>query len=100
VIATIWRFDVQPDALDAFESAYGPHGDWAQLFARAPGYAGTELLRLESTDAVYLTINRWQTLADYERFKANLGDDYAELDRRCEAFTLDEAWLGMHTVME
>jgi hypothetical protein len=32
-------------ALWEFESRYGPEGDWAQLFRRAPGYHGSELLR-------------------------------------------------------
>jgi heme-degrading monooxygenase HmoA len=44
MIATIWRFRVQPGKLDAFERAYGPQGDWARLFARAEGFIATELL--------------------------------------------------------
>ena len=27
MIATVWRFEVKPDAVAAFESIYGPRGD-------------------------------------------------------------------------
>ncbi|HEY6942239.1 antibiotic biosynthesis monooxygenase family protein [Dokdonella sp.] len=100
MVATIWRFRVQPDRTDAFERAYGPRGDWARLFERAEGYAGTELLKLHGEPATWLTIDRWRSEGDYERAKALLADDYAALDRRCEAYTCDEAWLGLHTVVE
>lgn len=97
MIATLWRFRVPPTERPAFEQAYGADGDWARLFARADGYAGTELLRQD--DGAYLTIDRWCSLADYERAKTTLADDYAALDRRCEAYTSDETWLGLYTIV-
>lgn len=100
MVATIWRFRVQPAMTDAFEHAYGPRGEWARLFARAEGYAGTELLKLHGEPATWLTIDRWQSEGDYARAKTSLADDYAALDRRCEAYTCDETWLGLHTVVE
>jgi len=100
MIATIWRFHVPAAEVDAFENAYGPQGDWAKLFARAAGYAGTELLKLDGGDGVYLTIDRWNSEADFHAAKRMLHDEYTELDRRCEAYTSEEAWLGMHTVLE
>lgn len=100
MIATIWRFRVHPGMIEAFERAYGPRGDWARLFERTDGYAGTELLRLHGEPATWLTIDRWRSEADYERAKATLADDYAALDRRCEAYTSDETWLGLHSVVD
>jgi len=100
VIATLWRFRVRPQASAAFEQAYGPRGDWARLFARAEGYAGTELLKLEGEPAHYLTLDRWQSLQHFERAKALLAIDYAALDRRCEAYTSEETWLGTYGIVE
>ncbi|HJT98107.1 MAG TPA: hypothetical protein VJ696_07305 [Rhodanobacteraceae bacterium] len=100
MIATIWRFEVRSASVGAFESAYGPHGDWALLFGRAPGYAGTELLRLGGHDGVYYTIDRWNSEAEFDAAKRLLADDYAALDRRCEAYTSDESWLGLSTICD
>jgi heme-degrading monooxygenase HmoA len=100
MIATIWRFHVVPSEVAAFERAYGPAGDWAKLFARAQGYAGTELLRFSGGEPVYLTIDRWNSEEAFHAAKRMLHDAYAELDRRCDAYTCEETWLGMHTVLE
>jgi heme-degrading monooxygenase HmoA len=100
MIATIWRFRVRPGKGDAFERAYGPHGDWARLFARAEGYAGTELLKLQGETATYLTIDRWLSAAAWHQAKAALAEDYAALDRCCEAYTSEETWLGLHDVQQ
>lgn len=100
MIATIWRFRVNHDAIATFERIYGPHGDWAQLFRRCNGYAGTELLKLDGEEPTYLTIDRWQASADYHAAKAARADDYIALDRACETLTSDETWLGLHTLVE
>jgi heme-degrading monooxygenase HmoA len=100
MIATIWRFRVRPGKADAFERAYGPRGDWARLFARADGFVDTQLLKLHAEIATYLTIDRWRSEAHYHRAKAVLADDYAALDRCCEAYTSEETWLGLHAVMD
>lgn len=100
MIATIWRFRVPAAAVADFERAYGPSGDWARLFARAPGYAGTELLKLHGEDGTYLTIDRWNSGNDFHAAKEMLDHDYTALDRRCEAYTSEETWLGLHTLLE
>ena len=99
MIAIIWRFRVQPGKLDAFERAYGPQGDWARLFSRAEGFIATELLKLHGEAATYLTIDRWRSEAAFAHAKATLADDYAALDRCCEAYTSEESWLGLHDVV-
>lgn len=100
MVATIWRFRVPPAMTAEFERAYGPHGDWVRLFRRANGYLGTELMKLGGDDGVYLTIDRWRSENDFGAAKASLAPDYAELDRRCEAYTSEETWLGLHTLIE
>ncbi|GAA0714899.1 antibiotic biosynthesis monooxygenase [Dokdonella soli] len=100
MITSVWRFRVIDGAVAAFEEAYGPRGDWARLFSRAAGFIGTELLRLDGDEPVYLTIDRWNCASDYHHARAALDFGYAALDRRCEAYTSEETWLGLHTVIE
>jgi heme-degrading monooxygenase HmoA len=100
MIATIWRFRVPADSVAEFERAYGSRGDWAQLFAQAPGYAGTELLALDGERGVYVTIDRWHAEVDFQNAKTLLEHDYAALDSRCEAYTSEETWLGLYAILD
>ncbi|HET8712938.1 MAG TPA: antibiotic biosynthesis monooxygenase [Gemmatimonadales bacterium] len=90
----VWSYDVKPEQVRAFERAYGPDGDWVRLFRRAPGYAGTELRRETDRAAHYLTIDRWNTRADYRRFRDAFRSEYALLDARCGALTDSEKRVG------
>jgi heme-degrading monooxygenase HmoA len=99
MVATVWSFRIRPEAAAAFERCYGPGGDWARLFARADGFASTELLRQESDPARYLTIDRWRSTEAFERARTRLAGEYAALDAACEAWTLEETWLGLHRVL-
>jgi hypothetical protein len=99
MIATIWRSRVLPAAVDAFERVHGPHGDRAQRFARAGDHAGTELLRCEGAP-VCLSTDRWHNAAAHQYAGTGLAAEYAALDRRCEAYTSEETWLGLHEVAE
>jgi hypothetical protein len=38
----VWEYEVEIGRVDAFLAAYRADGEWAQLFERADGYAGTE----------------------------------------------------------
>ena len=99
MIAIVWRYRVSASSADAFERAYGPRGDWARLFARAQGYIGTELLRIDGGDT-YLTIDRWAGRSEFDDAKRMLHDDYDALDRRCEAYTLEETSLGVFALLD
>jgi heme-degrading monooxygenase HmoA len=94
---SIWRYRVAEGERSRFERAYGPDGDWAGLFARDPGYLGTELL----TDGkgAYVTLDRWQDEAAWARFKQAHGAAYAELDAAMEALTLEEHPIGAFGVV-
>jgi heme-degrading monooxygenase HmoA len=96
----VWRYRVEDRHRERFETAYGPDGDWAQLFGRAEGYIGTELLRSQSgTDghAHYMTLDRWRSEADWLRFKASHQEAYLALDRQFEALTAGEEMIGTFT---
>lgn len=90
----VWAFDVKPACVQAFESAYGPEGDWAGLSRGAPGYGGTELLRDVDTAGRYLTIDRWRSREDFWRFREAFRSEYLALDARCEQLTDREQLVG------
>jgi heme-degrading monooxygenase HmoA len=80
----------------AFESAYGPEGDWARLFRTAEGFLGTTLLKGEGTPAEYLTLDRWVSRDAYERFRRDRWAEFTALDRHCEALTALEKEIGAY----
>lgn len=98
MIVSIWRYEVDPANREAFEAGYGPRGAWAELFACAPGYLGTELLC--DDDGIYVTLDRWRDLANWTAFKAQFEADYARLDARFDALTRDERPIGIFTLAE
>ena len=90
----IWAFKVHPEHVDAFGRHYREGGAWTQLFRRARGYVGTQLLR-DATDPLrFVTIDTWHSVEDYETFRAEYASEYAELDRLCEGLTLEETLIG------
>jgi heme-degrading monooxygenase HmoA len=93
--AIIWTYDITPEYEAAFRAAYGPNGDWAQLFARAPGFLGAELLGGER----YATIDRWESQAAFEAFQAQHGEAYAALDAKLAHLTRAQQRVGGFTVM-
>ena len=100
MIATVWRFRVRAEHVAAFERVYGPAGDWAKLFAKAPGYAGTKLLKQDGEPGTYLTLDLWRDDTAFVASKELLQGDYAALDRRCEAYTCEETWLGLYRIVD
>jgi hypothetical protein len=71
-------------------------GDWAQLFAQAEGYLGTELLSSADTSQqqVFITIDRWQSVGHFAQFEAQFDTQYRTLDTQCDGMTLKERKLG------
>jgi heme-degrading monooxygenase HmoA len=100
VHAIVWEFEVRDGAEKPFEEAYGPDGAWARLFRNADGFLGTELLRDTRRPRRYLTIDRWRSLEDFAHFRQTHREEYAALDRRCEAWTASEVALGEWDVLE
>jgi heme-degrading monooxygenase HmoA len=90
----IWRYEVVDSNRGPFEEIYGADGAWAKLFAKADGYLGTEVLRSEKTPGEYMTIDRWESRGDFERFKEQFGEEYRAFDEACEALTVSEEHLG------
>lgn len=95
--AYLWEFLVRPDKASLFERMYGPEGDWVTLFRRAAGYVDTRLLKDRSAADRYVTIDRWESEADYRRFRERFADEYRSLDERCEGLTTEERFLGAYS---
>lgn len=92
----LWTFEVPADAEERFVAAYKSDGDWARLFASAPGFIRTELWK--SGDGLYLTADYWASAADFERFRSNLGEAYRRLDAELEGVSGIENFVGAFEV--
>jgi quinol monooxygenase YgiN len=90
----IWEFKVHPEHAEAFRRHYGEGGEWTQLFRRARGYLGTQLLQDRKDPLRFFTIDSWSSFEDYEAFRASYTSEYAALDRLCDGFTVDETLIG------
>ena len=88
----LWRFEVPPKTEQRFLAAYASNGDWARLFATAPGFIRTELWR--NGDGIYLTADHWESVAAFERFQAGKGTEYRRLDAALEGISGIETFLG------
>lgn len=90
----IWEFVVRPGKEKLFEQMYSPDGDWARLFGQGKGYCGTRLTRDCDESRCYLTLDFWESQADYERFKSQHAAEYKAIDIKCEALTEQESEVG------
>jgi heme-degrading monooxygenase HmoA len=97
VFVVVWQFEVAEEHIAAFEAAYGPAGEWAQLFRSSPKYLGTELLRDAYIPGSYLTIDRWASEEDFRAFRKDHDGQYEALDRKCDALTSRETRVGAYT---
>ncbi len=90
MLIILWEFTVREEHLQEFIRACGSHRAWANLFSRADGYLGTELLRSSTQPNLFLTIDRWESAASFEIFHERFGREYNELDARFAGHTTSE----------
>jgi heme-degrading monooxygenase HmoA len=98
MFVVVWQFEVAEEKASAFETAYGPDGNWAQLFRKSPDYLGTELLHDAYIQGSYLTIDRWASEQAFRNFRKENDAAYEVLDRTCDALTSRETRIGAYTV--
>lgn len=96
----LWEFVVPTDAREKFQQAYGPEGDWVRLFRRAEGYLGTELLHSQDASDIFLTIDRWETIAHFERFQNDFAHEYRDLDQKLEGISTSERKIGVFSAID
>ena len=94
----LWSFAVPPETEQRFLAAYRPDGDWAKLFAAAPGYIRTELWRAD--DGRYLTADHWDSWDEFERFQSSHGEAYRRLDAELEGIASAETFLGAFDLVD
>ena len=94
VYTVLWEFLVPPERRAAFEAAYDADGPWTELFARATGFVGIELLHSTEQEGRYLTVDRWRTRADFLAFRRDHGAEYETLDRRLDGLAEIETRIG------
>jgi len=90
----IWEFRVREEYVHEFVSAYNSNGEWAQLFRRAEGYLGTELLRSSHEPTIFLTVDRWDNSSCFQMFQNRFEAEYRRLDSRLATCTSVEKCLG------
>lgn len=88
----LWRFRAREGLEAAFEAAYGDEGDWSAFFRTGEGFLGTTLM--QATDGTYLTVDRWISEDAYRTFCNDRAEEYAQIDSRCAALTIEETPLG------
>lgn len=96
----LWEFRPRTGSEEAFETAYGPAGDWAGLFRKSQDYLGSELLKDRSDPARYLTVDRWTSREAFEEFRHHHAGEYQSLDDRCSALTEKEIPLGSYETLD
>jgi heme-degrading monooxygenase HmoA len=94
VYAILWEFLVPSQRRGEFEQAYAANGLWAELFTRANGFVGVQLLKCTEQDGRYLTVDRWRSCADFQAFQRDFGTEYAALERRLAAIAEIEVRIG------
>jgi heme-degrading monooxygenase HmoA len=90
----IWRFRPPQGRETEFAHAYSDTGEWAGLFRNAPGFQGTSLLSPAETGGWWMTIDRWDSSANFEAFTEVFGDQYRALDAALEGVAGEEEFVG------
>jgi heme-degrading monooxygenase HmoA len=94
----LWEFEVKPGSEECFQRAYGPDGQWVQLFKRDPHFRGTQLQRDPARPLFYFTIDIWDSEIAYQQFIDANRASYVELDRNGGKLTLNERRVLLFTI--
>ena len=89
-----WKFRPPQGREEEFALAYDADGVWAALFRKARGYLGTSLYRPDEPGGWWLTIDRWDSAADFEAFERDSGEEYCALDIELESVAGEEEFVG------
>ena len=90
----VWKFLPPAEREAEFERAYSSAGEWAQLFRNAPGFGGTTLLRPTEPGGWWLTIDRWESAANFDAFTEVFGEQYRALDAELQGVAGEEKFVG------
>jgi heme-degrading monooxygenase HmoA len=99
MIQIVWQYEVGEENRGKFELAFGPGGAWSSLFAKAPGYRGTALLRDTEDPRKYLTIDAWDTEEHHKSFLNEHREEYQAMDAGFSEFIHSEAKVGAYKLL-
>ena len=99
MIEIVWEFVVKEEARGQFELAYGPGGAWSKLFVRCPGFRGTTVLRDTKNPRRYLTIDLWETWAQWEQALAECKAEYSDMEAAFGEWTESKTEVGTFSVL-
>jgi uncharacterized LabA/DUF88 family protein len=94
MFVVLWEFDVKSEYVDRFTLAYAKNGEWARLFAQDSKFRETRLLQNISEPLRFVTMDIWESRADYEHSLNEQADAYRDLDAKCAAWTTAERHLN------
>ena len=92
--ARIWEFVVVPDHAYDFERAYGPFGDWVQLFRRSTLFLRLALHRDLQEPRRFMTIDYWESQESIEGLRGRYAAEFEALESRCERYFDHRAAIG------
>lgn len=95
----IWEFIIADDEIDVFWQTYGPEGPWIQLFKRSSGFVRTELIRDRSEPHRFVTIDYWESAAEYDRFMEDFRSEYETLDAAASGLASSERLIGHFSIL-
>lgn len=68
MIQIICEYKVKPNQVETFESVYAKPGDWQRLFKKSKAFKKREFVVKDQENHLYLTIDTWKSLPQYESF--------------------------------
>jgi heme-degrading monooxygenase HmoA len=90
----VWEFRVRQEKEQEFVEKYGPEGAWARFFRGSERYIRTELVHDVVDRSRFLTLDYWQTEADFDDFRKRNLAGYERLDQEFESLTENESRVG------
>lgn len=95
----IWEFKVKTECTSDFIALCGGSGEWANWFQQSPDYIETDLLKLNETEGVFVTIDKWKSKSAYDQFYNSDPVTFNRLDQKGETYTLEENLIGAYTLV-
>ncbi|MBS4029640.1 MAG: hypothetical protein KGZ58_13515 [Ignavibacteriales bacterium] len=99
MFVTIWEFIVRANTIREFEFHYNANGTWVTFFQKGNGYLGTELLKDNTMNRKYVTMDKWISEAAYQKFREEHINEYQSLDAQCASLTESETHIGTYTTV-
>ncbi|MEK7262917.1 MAG: antibiotic biosynthesis monooxygenase [Bacteroidota bacterium] len=98
-VIIIWEFLVKKECEVQFIQRYNAEGVWVQFFRKGNGFMRTELLRDVENSLRFVTMDYWNSIAEYEFFRREHLHEYNNIDEQSEALTQQENFIGIFEIL-